>query len=121
MAATTIDEYIAACSEDLRARLVTLRDTIRQHAPEATERIAYGMPTFYLSGNLVHFAAFTHHIGFYPTPTGITSFREALARYTSAKGSVQFPHSEPLPLDLVAGMVKFRVAENTQRAASRRG
>lgn len=115
--ATTIDEYIAAFPETVQARLAALRATVRQHAPQATERMSYGMPTYYLDGNLVHFAAYAHHIGFYPTPTGITAFQDALARYKSAKGSVQFPHTEPLPLELVAAMVQFRVTENARKAA----
>lgn len=118
--AATIDEYIASFPDDVRARLSSIRATIRQHAPEATERIAYGVPTFYLNGNLVHFAAFNHHIGFYPAPSAIASFQEVLARYRSAKGSVRFPHGEPIPLDLVAAMVEFRVSENAQRPRARR-
>lgn len=115
-AAATIDEYIAGFPGTVQARLAALRATVREHAPNATERISYGVPTYYLNGNLVHFAAFRHHIGFYPAPSGITAFRDGLTGYRSAKGSVQFPHSEPLPLELVAAMVRFRVAENMQKA-----
>ena len=111
---TTIDEYIAAFPPDVRRRLTTLRATIRKHAPQAEERMSYRIPTFYLNGNLVHFAAFERHIGFYPTPSGIAAFQRELSRYASAKGSVQFPHDEPLPLELIAAIVKFRVAENAQ-------
>ena len=116
-----IDEYIASFPPEVRARLTKLRATIRRHAPQAEERISYGVPTFFLDGNLVHFAAFERHIGFYPTPSGIAAFKEALSRYKSAKGSVQFPHDEPLPLDLVADIVKFRVAENTRQKLTTRG
>jgi uncharacterized protein YdhG (YjbR/CyaY superfamily) len=112
--AANIDEYIAGFPPAVRARLAALRATIRRHAPEAVERISYRIPTFHLGGNLVHFAAFERHIGFYPGPTGIAAFRRALGRYRSAKGSVQFPHDEPLPLDLVGAIVDFRVAENRQ-------
>ena len=114
--AATIDEYIAGFPGSVQTRLAALRETVREHAPNATERISYGVPTYYLNGNLVHFAAYRQHIGFYPAPSGITAFRDALTRYKSAKGSVQFPHSEPLPLELVAAMVRFRVAENMQKA-----
>lgn len=115
----SVDAYIAGFPEEIRARLTAMRETVRRHAPQATERIAYGMPTYSLHGNLVHFAAFERHIGFYPTPTGITAFQDALARYRNAKGSVQFPHGEPLPLELVAEMVKFRVAEHEKKAPAR--
>ena len=109
---TTIGEYIAAFPPKVRRRLSAMRATIRRQAPKAEERISYRIPTYFLNGNLVHFAAFARHIGFYPGPTGITAFEEALSGYKRAKGSVQFPHDEPLPLDLVADIVKFRVAEN---------
>ena len=118
----TIDDYIDGFPPEVKARLRNLRSTIKRAAPLATEKIAYRMPTFYLDGNLVHFAAFAHHIGFYPTPSGIAAFRDALAKYKNAKGSVQFPHDEPLPLDLVAEIVKFRVGESARgkgRAGSR--
>ena len=118
--ASAVDDYIAAFPPDVRARLEAIRATIRRAAPDATERIAYGIPTFHLNGNLVHFAGFARHIGFYPAPSGITAFRAALARYKSAKGSVQFPHDEPLPLDLVAEIVAFRVAENAAKQGSHR-
>ena len=110
----SIDDYIGGFSGKVKSRLQRLRATIRRAAPQATERIAYRIPTYYLNGNLVHFAAFEHHIGFYPGPSGIAAFRDALARYKSAKGSVQFPHDEPLPLDLVAEIVEFRVSENAR-------
>jgi uncharacterized protein YdhG (YjbR/CyaY superfamily) len=115
----TIDDYIAGHPPAVRARLAAMRATIREHAPTAEERISYRMPTFYLNGNLVHFAAFAKHVGFYPGPTGIGAFQEALARYKGAKGSVQFPHSEPLPLELVAAIVQFRVAEQGATAVAR--
>ncbi|HKH92598.1 MAG TPA: DUF1801 domain-containing protein [Gemmatimonadaceae bacterium] len=112
---TTIDEYIDSFPADIQSRLRELRATIRRAAPEATERIAYRMPTLHLDGNLVHFAAFERHIGFYPAPSGIAAFSDALSKYKSAKGSVQFPHDEPLPLGLVAKIVEFRVGENVEQ------
>jgi uncharacterized protein YdhG (YjbR/CyaY superfamily) len=113
-AMTEIDEYIAGFPPAVRRRLTALRKTIRQHAPGAEERISYRIPTFYLDGNLVYFAAYEHHVGFYPGAAGIAAFRDRIAGFKSAKGSVQFPHDEPLPLDLVAEIVQFRVAQNRQ-------
>ena len=116
---TTIDDYIAGHPPKIRARLAAMRRTIRKHAPEAEEKISYRIPTFYLGGNLVHFAAFNRHVGFYPGAAGIAAFQDALAPYKSAKGSVQFPHDEPLPLELVAEIVRFRVAQQASRPAGR--
>jgi uncharacterized protein YdhG (YjbR/CyaY superfamily) len=117
--AATIDDYIAGHPPAIRKRLSAMRRTIRKHAPGAEERISYRIPTFYLGGNLVHFAAFERHVGFYPGAAGIAAFKQALASYNSAKGSVQFPHDEPLPLELVAEIVQFRVAhQGAKRAAS---
>lgn len=112
----SIDEYIAGFPPEIAARLAAMRATVREHAPEAEERISYRMPTFWLRGNLVHFAAFARHIGFYPTPAGLAPFTKELARYAGAKGSVQFPHDEPLPLALVAKIVAHRVKENAGAA-----
>jgi uncharacterized protein YdhG (YjbR/CyaY superfamily) len=112
----TIDEYIASFPPDIKKKLEEMRATIRAAAPQATEKISYQMPTFYLNGNLVHFAAFKKHIGFYPAPRGIEAFREELSVYKGAKGSVQFPLDEPLPLELVSRIVKYRVAENLKKA-----
>ena len=113
---TTIDEYISGFPSDVQVVLQTLRQTIHQTAPDALEKISYGMPTFTLKGNLVHFGAFKTHIGFYPTPSGIEKFKDELAVYKGAKGSVQFPLDEPLPLDLVRRIVEFRVEENLAKA-----
>ena len=118
--AAAIDDYIAGFPADVQARLRDLRATIRRAAPMATEKIAYRIPTFYLDGNLVHFAAFERHVGFYPGPSGIAAFRDALAKYKNAKGSVQFPHDQPLPLALVAKIVEFRVGENVETKGKRR-
>ena len=115
-----IDEYIAGFPVDIRAILEEIRATIRKAAPEATEAISYQMPTFRLDGNLVHFAAFSKHIGFYPAPTGTEKFREALSAYKGGKGSVQFPLDKPVPFDLIEKIVRFRVEENKKKAARKR-
>ncbi len=115
--AQTIDEYISAYPPDVQEKLEKIRAVIRANAPAAQEKISYQMPTFYLNGNLVHFAAFKNHIGFYPTPTGIEEFASELAKYKGAKGSVQFPLSEDPPYDLIARMVRFRVQESLNKAA----
>ena len=113
----SIDEYIATFPADIRATLQTLRAAIRAAAPDAEERISYQMPTFAQEGNLIHFAALKDHIGFYPTSSGIAAFQDELARFKSSKGAVRFPTGEPLPLDLIARIVRFRVTENLERAA----
>ena len=115
----SIDEYIATFPEEIQKLLREMRATIHAAAPEASEKISYQMPTFYLNGNLVHFAAFKHHIGFYPAPRGIEAFQGELSKYKGAKGSVQFPIDQPLPLDLVSRIVKFRVAENLKKAVKK--
>ena len=111
----SIDEYIILFPEDIRKKLIQLREAIREEAPEAQEKISYQMPTFYLNGNLVHFAVHTNHIGFYPTPSGIEAFKSELSKYKYAKGSVQFPIGEPLPIQLIKKIVRFRVEENSKK------
>lgn len=117
---TSIDEYIASFPADIQERLRQMRAVIREAAPEAQEKISYQMPTFFLHGNLVHFAAFKNHIGFYPAPRGIEAFKDELAAYEGAKGSVQFPLDQPLPLDLVRRIVQFRVADQLQNAKAKK-
>ncbi|MHB1454901.1 MAG: iron chaperone [Saccharofermentanales bacterium] len=107
----TIDEYIAQFPPDIQMKLNKLREVIRIAAPEATEKISYAMPTFFYKKNLVHFAAYAKHIGFYPTPSGTDTFKEELSRYKCSKGAVQFPIDEPLPFDLISRIVQFRVDE----------
>ncbi len=114
--AATIDEYIANYPHEIQKKLKDMRAAIKAAAPEATERISYRMPTFYLKGNLVHFAALKNHIGFYPTPSGVQAFIKETTKYASTKGAIQFPLDEPLPLKLVSKIVKFRVKENLERA-----
>ena len=115
----SIDEYIAGFPSDVQERLAAVRATIRKAAPDAEETISYRVPTFTLHGNLVHFAAFKNHIGFYPGPEGIEKFRKELSVYEGAKGSVRFPFDEPLPLDLITRIVKFRVQDNLQKAKAK--
>ena len=113
--AENIDAYIAGFPEDIQKRLESMRATIRKAAPEAEEDIKYAIPTFTLNGNLVHFAAFKNHIGFYPAPTGIEAFKKETAPYEAGKGSLQFPLDKPLPLALVTKIVKYRVKENLKK------
>lgn len=114
-AATTIDEYIASFTDHVQVMLTKLYTTIKKAAPGAEEKMSYAIPTFFLGGkNLVHFAAFKSHIGFYPAPSGIAAFEKDLKPYKTSKGAVQFPLNEPLPLLLVAKMVKYRVKENSK-------
>jgi len=107
-----IDEYISTFPEDIQEILEKMRKVIQEAAPEAEEAISYGMPTFKLNGNLVHFAAYKNHIGFYPAPSGIEAFKEEISVYKSSKGAVQFPLNKPVPYELVKKMVIFRVEEN---------
>ena len=111
----TMDEYIDTFPADVQRILNELRRTIKEAAPEAEETINYQIPTFALHGNLVHFAAFENHIGFYPTPSGMEAFKKELSSYKGAKGSVQFPIDQPLPLPLIRRIVEYRVKENLER------
>jgi uncharacterized protein YdhG (YjbR/CyaY superfamily) len=113
--AENIDEYIAGFPTDIQKRLEEMRATIRKAAPEAEEAISYAIPTFKLNGNLVHFAAFKNHIGFYPAPKGIEAFKKELSAYEGGKGTVQFPYDEPLPIALITKIVKFRVKDNLEK------
>ena len=117
---TTIDEYIAAFPADIQDILQKVRETIKTAAPQATEAISYGMPTFKLAGNLVHFGAFKTHLGFYPIPSGLEQFKEELAQYKGGKGSVQFPFDQPMPYALITKIVEFRVTENLAKAAAKK-
>ncbi len=112
---TSIDQYISDFEGEVQSRLKQIRSLIRECAPEATEKISYQMPTFYLKGNLVHFAAFAKHIGFYPAPSGITAFEEELAPYKHGKGSIQFPLDQTLPLDLIRRIVAYRLEQNIKK------
>jgi uncharacterized protein YdhG (YjbR/CyaY superfamily) len=114
-----IDEYIAGFPTDVQRILREIRTIIRTAAPDAEEAIKYRMPTFVLNGNLVHFAAFENHIGFYPTPSGIEAFKDELSAYHNAKGSVQFPLDKVVPFSLISKIVKFRVKETREKLASK--
>jgi uncharacterized protein YdhG (YjbR/CyaY superfamily) len=118
-AATTIDEYIAEFPSNVQHKLQDVRRVIRAAAPDAEDAIKYRIPKFVLNENLVHFAAFDKHIGFYPTPSGIAAFKDELSAYHSAKGSVQFPLDEPIPLGLIRKIVKFRVKEVREKQAAK--
>ena len=114
-----IDGYIASHPANVREMLEKLRTTIKKAAPKAEETINYAIPTFILEGNLVHFAAFKNHIGFYPAPSGIEAFKKELSVYEGAKGSIKFPIDKPLPVALIGKIVKFRVKENLKKAKAK--
>lgn len=116
----SIDEYIAGFPPDVQRILEQIRSAIRAIAPDAAETIKYRIPTFVLHENLVHFAAFTNHVGFYPTPSGIAKFKDELSAYNSAKGSVQFPIGEPIPLNLIKKIVRFRAQEVRAKSAAKK-
>ncbi len=114
----SIDQYIAGFPEAVRIVLDQVRAVIKAAAPDALEAIKYGLPTFVLKENLVHFGAFKNHIGFYPTPSGILKFKEELSNFSTAKGSIQFPHDKPIPLKLISKIVKFRMEEIREKVAA---
>ena len=116
----TIDEYMANFPAQAQAVMQRMRDLIHEIAPEATEKISYGIPTFLLGQNLVHFAAYKNHIGFYPASSGIAHFEEELKDYETSKGTVRFPLDKPIPYDLVRRITEFRVAENRARAKAKK-
>jgi uncharacterized protein YdhG (YjbR/CyaY superfamily) len=116
----SIDEYIRSFPKPIQAKLKQLRSLIKNAIPEAREKISYRMPTFYLNGNVVHFAAYSKHIGFYPTSSGIANFKNELSKYKNSKGAVQFPMDEPLPIELIERIVRFRAAENRGKNTGRK-
>lgn len=116
-----VDDYLAKLPPETQAILEEMRATVKKAAPEAKEKIGYGIPTFTHHGNLVHYAAFKNHIGFYPTPGAITAFKKELSSYEQAKGSIRFPLDKPLPLSLITKIIKFRVKENEERGLRRGG
>jgi uncharacterized protein YdhG (YjbR/CyaY superfamily) len=115
-----IDEYIARFPRGIQETLQKIRGIVRSAAPDAEEAIKYQIPTFVLHGNLVHFAGFQNHIGFYPTPSAIEAFSGELVGYQSAKGSVQFPLAKAVPFALIKKMVEFRVKETREKIAARK-
>lgn len=112
----SIDDYIEQFPPEVQERLKTMRKIIKESAPDAEEKMSWQMPTFVLHKNLVHFAAHKNHIGFYPGPSGIEEFKQALSEYKGSKGAVQFPFSKPLPIELIKKIVLFRVIENNKEA-----
>jgi uncharacterized protein YdhG (YjbR/CyaY superfamily) len=114
-----IDEYIAGFPPQVQAYLQKIRAIVKQAAPDAEETMKYRIPTFVLGENLVHFAAFDNHLGFYPTPSAIEAFSSDLEGYESAKGSVQFPLKRPIPFALIRRMVQFRVRETREKSVAR--
>jgi uncharacterized protein YdhG (YjbR/CyaY superfamily) len=116
MGTTDINSYISLQEADIQHKLQILRNAIIEIAPKATEKISYTMPTFYLNGNLVHFAAYKNHIGFYPAPSGITHFIDELKDFKTSKGAIQFPNDKPLPIELIQKIVAFRVNENLNKS-----
>ncbi len=111
-----IDDYISQFPFEIQDILQKIRKIVRDTVPDATEKISYQMPTFYLKGNLIHFAAFQKHIGFYPVPSGIEMFKEELSQYKGGKGSVKFPLDQPIPYDLIRRIVEFRASENRAKS-----
>ena len=118
---SSVDAYIASFPADVQPILKSIRATIRAAAPDAEEKISYQMPAYAQRGNLVYFAGWKNHIGFYPTGSAITEFNDALSPYEIAKGTVKFPLSRPIPLELIGKIVAFRVRENLARAATKGG
>ncbi|WP_316806962.1 iron chaperone [Pedobacter agri] len=116
---TDIESYIADFPEETRAKLQFIKEVIQKAAPDATEKISYAIPTFDLKGNLVHFAGYKNHIGFYPGSAAIEVFKEELSTYETSKGTVQFPLTQPIPTDLVTKITLFRVAQNLEKAAQK--
>lgn len=112
----SIDEYILKFPPEIQEILQNIRKVIKESAPDAEEKISYQMPTFAFHGNLVHFAAWKNHIGFYPTPSGNDAFKHELSEFKVAKGSIQFPIEKPMPYELISKIVKYRVAENIKKA-----
>lgn len=117
--AKTIDEYIDSFPENVQKRLHEIRNAIRKNAPKAEEAIKWSMPTYVLHGNLVHFAGYKKHVGFYPAPAAIKEFEKELSKYEMGKGSIQFPLDEPIPVGLVGKIVKYRVAQNKEKAEAK--
>ncbi|POY37339.1 hypothetical protein C3K47_06120 [Solitalea longa] len=116
----TIDEYIAGFPKETQQVLEQIRATIKKVVPEAEEKISYAIPTFYLNGNLVHFAAYANHIGLYPAPRAIEAFKEELSGYKGGKGTIQFPLDKPMPLELIERIVQFRVEESLLKSLKKK-
>jgi len=111
----TIDEYIESFEPEIKKTLIELRNFIKSKVPEATEKISYGMPTFYLHGNLIHFAAFKNHYSIFPSPSGIDAFEKELTPYRTGKGTLSFPMNKPLPWNIIEKVLEYRIKENISR------
>ena len=111
----TVDEYISLFPEHVREKLIQIRKLIREQVPDAKEKISYQMPAFFLNGALVYFGAFSKHIGFYPTASGIAAFEKEFSKYQYSKGAVRFPLNEQIPEDLIKRIILFRVKENLDK------
>jgi len=111
----TIDEYIESFEPEIKKTLIELRNFIKSKVPEATEKISYGMPTFYLHGNLIHFAAFKNHYSIFPSPSGIDVFEKELTPYRTGKGTLSFPINKPLPWDIIEKILEYRIKEKIHR------
>ena len=116
----SIDEYIELFEPNIQKTLHEIRNFIKKEVPEATEKISYSMPTFYLYGNLIHFAAFKDHYSFFPSPSGIVSFEKEIAPYRAGKGTLRFPIDKPIPWDLIKKIIQFRVNENLNKVKNRK-
>jgi uncharacterized protein YdhG (YjbR/CyaY superfamily) len=116
----TVDEYIAQFIPDVQKTLNEIRSFIKREVPEAMEKISYGIPTFYLNGNLVHFAAFKDHYGFFPSPSGIDQFEKELAPYRSGKGTLRFALDKPIPWTILKKVIRFRIKENLIKAEQKK-
>jgi uncharacterized protein YdhG (YjbR/CyaY superfamily) len=119
-APATVGAYIAARPPSVRKKLAELRSIVRAEAPDALEKLSYGMPYYALNGRLLYFASFTNHIGLFPMASGVSAFEARLSIYQHAKGSIQFPHDTPLPTALIRQIVKFRVTENRKKSAKKK-
>ena len=118
--AADFDEYVSRYPGEVQKLLIQLRETIKRTAPDAEEKISYGMPAFKLHGVLVYFAAYSKHIGFYPSPSGVAAFKNELSMYHLSKGTIQFPLDKPLPLELIARIVAYRANENLLKAQAKK-
>lgn len=116
----TMDEYIKQFSPEVQELLTKVRNVIKEAVPEATEKISYQMPTFYLYENLVHFAVNKHHIGLYPTPSGVEAFKDELTSYKTSKAAIQFPIDQPLPFELISEIAKYRASESRDKAEAKK-
>lgn len=119
--ALTVEDYISTFPTEVQTRLRKLRDIVKEEAPEAVETIKYRIPTFVLQGNLLHFAGYANHIGFYPTPSVLQAFAREIESYKNAKGSVQFPLDEAMPYGLIRRMVRFRVQDVREKTKVKPG